>query len=836
MSGHQMHLHLATCREVATNTHYPRCARINSLEDLRQAVAYDHIAPTTKGDRRGEGCFISADCIQLDLDNTHNEGSDTWKTIDDVMDVFPDVEFYAIQSRNYMKPKRKEKRDGTVITYEPREKYHFYFPLSFNVDFEGYEKNILTATGIFPFFDPAAVGQMQPFFGVEHPQGQYIEGNTTLDEFIRNVCVDDVKAALEEFEGVCTNKDVKSRMNQVYAYFGIQTPGGQQGGKLDTARDSLSWVGDVMQRRRIKWLEKWAEQFGVDLGASYSLSEHDAVHPGAVAICVACPWEEEHSEEDQSESATVILVDKSGQLNFLCRHSHDHGWREYRAEIERRAGIEGRSASEISGAYLPEVFSDVGQGKLFADVFGENVAYSPDMKSYLRYDGIVWRADDTRVHGQMQELTRQQLKESGELVMDAKRAELKAEELNNQGEKQQAHERLEKAEKYRKYARQQQNSTRIKNALTEARPQLVIGIRDLDFDPYLLNTPSGVIDLKTGILRAHSYKDYCTRVTGCSANSINKELFADFLDKLTGSDLELQEYLQNVMGMAAAGVILQEGLIIAYGDGGNGKSTFFNLAKMVLGDYAVSVPSEIFVTSANSNKKPAMALLRGARLAIAPELEEGQRLDTGIVKMLCSTDDITAEPKYQNPFTFKPSHTMVLYTNHLPKVGSMDDGIWRRIYPIHFKNKFSGTPGEIKNYAEYLFSKCGGAALTWIVEGAKRFLAAGGKIEEPAAVKEAKQGYRDNSDWLAAFLEECCEIGPGFDVQANKIQKAYKEYCAQTGDYQRNSSDFKTALENAGFKMNRNGAGRFYHGLRVVDNARFEPCIGNTPFDRQKIG
>ena len=128
------------------------------------------------------------------------------------------------------------------------------------------------------------------------------------------------------------------------------------------------------------------------------------------------------------------------------------------------------------------------------------------------------------------------------------------------------------------------------------------------------------------------------------------------MERVTVGDKSLERYLQEVAGMCAVGRVLRENLIIAYGEGGNGKSTLFNLLARVLGDYSGALSAETLTANCRKNKSPEYAELRGKRLIIAAELEEGMRLDTAIVKKLCSTDPILAEKKYKDPFSFTPCH------------------------------------------------------------------------------------------------------------------------------------------------------------------------------------
>ena len=156
--------------------------------------------------------------------------------------------------------------------------------------------------------------------------------------------------------------------------------------------------------------------------------------------------------------------------------------------------------------------------------------------------------------------------------------------------------------------------------------------------------------------------------------------------------------------MAAIGKVYQEHMIIAYGGGANGKSTFWNTIFRVLGTYAGKISADTLTMSCKHNTRPEAAELKGKRLIIASEMEEGVRLNTSMVKQLCSTDEIQAEKKYKDPFHFVPSHTLVLYTNHLPKVGANDDGIWRRLIVIPFNAKITGK-SDIKNYENENFRR-----------------------------------------------------------------------------------------------------------------------------------
>lgn len=480
-----------------------------------------------------------------------------------------------------------------------------------------------------------------------------------------------------------------------------------------------------------------------------------------------------------------------------------YSWEQWKREIDKRASTE------------PSDYTDVGQANMLVSRYGEALKYT-DATGFLAYDGTKWQESETRAQGFSQALTGLQLKEARKRTGEAKKALDAAKASEDADIIKEAKARYDAEMEFLKYVLGRRSSNKIKAALTEAKPRIEISVDDLDGDGFLLNTPGGTVDLRTGEIRPHDAKDYCTKITTIAPDMKNADIFGGFLERVTVGDLDLERYLQEVAGMCAVGKVLRENLIIAYGEGGNGKSTLFNLLAHVLGDYSGMLSAETLTVNCRKNKSPEYAELRGKRLVIAAELEEGVRMDTAALKTLCSTDKIQAEKKYKAPFSFTPSHTVILYTNHLPKIGTSDSGTWSRIIVVPFLANFRGVKGEVKNYAEYLFDHCGGAVLTWIIEGARRFISNGYDIALPECVKQAIEAYRESSDWLSQFLEECCEIGRGYSVKSSELYERYRRYCDCTGEYKRRSDDFKQALIAAGYEYRKTKSGIYAFGLKLT--------------------
>ena len=352
---------------------------------------------------------------------------------------------------------------------------------------------------------------------------------------------------------------------------------------------------------------------------------------------------------------------------------------------------------------------------------------------------------------------------------------------------------------------------------------LEISPRDLDADCFLLCTPAATYDIRKGMDggREHSPDDFITKMTSVSPSNKGTEIWQDCLQLIFCKNQELIDYVQMICGLAAIGKVYVEALIIAYGCGRNGKSTFWNAISRVLGLYSGNISADTLTVGCRRNIKPEMAEVKGKRLLIAAEMQEGARLNDSTVKQLCSTDDVFAEKKYKDPFSFTPCHTLVLYTNHLPKVSASDDGIWRRLIVIPFDAKIEGS-SDIKNYSEYLYNNAGESILAWIIEGAKKVIALDYKIPVPACVQTAIDEYRAQNDWFGHFIEDKCDIGDGLKESSSALYQAYRNYCLDTNEYVRNTADFYFALEAAGYERIVQNRKRFFKGIALkVDDGDF---------------
>lgn len=344
---HTMTIYTANCRQNKKNIFYPHEARITNLNELLEAVSMDNIMSAMKNGQRSKENFLKTDGIYLDLDNTHSEDPETWKALDDIADALPEVEFYYVKSRNYMKVKQKTDKAGNVTNYEAREKYHLYFPLKEEISsYTDAENLMLEVCGLFPFFDFGAAKPAQFFFGVEKPEGGQYDGQYTIDEYVKDnkaELLQQIETNIKDYEsnlesGNYEGGETLKAFHKLCSHFGIKT----QNAEANTPPADLealgdNWLDKMEQEESIKWFLKWAADYNQEIITRYHFGKNSASHPYAEAFGVNCPWCNEHSE-DTGEKQTVVIIDRSAKLSFLCRHnsciSKKRDWKQYRQKVE----------------------------------------------------------------------------------------------------------------------------------------------------------------------------------------------------------------------------------------------------------------------------------------------------------------------------------------------------------------------------------------------------------------------------------------------------------------------------------------------------------------------
>lgn len=333
-----------------------------------------------------------------------------------------------------------------------------------------------------------------------------------------------------------------------------------------------------------------------------------------------------------------------------------------------------------------------------------------------------------------------------------------------------------------KWAKRSLQAGPIKAAvdLAESDPEIVVPARSLDNEPRELCTPDGIVDLESGELRdADPFKDRHTKQTTVAPKAMATPMWNKFLDTVI-VDEERIRYIQDLFGLALIGETLHHVLPLLVGTGANGKSTILEVASGLLGDYVAQMPENFLLDKGHQEHSTEIARLRGARLAIGSETRPDGKFNESRVKMLTGGDTISARLIGKNFFDFKPTHTLFLAMNHLPKVAAGGDGFWRRVRKINFEVTIPADQQD-KLLSQKLVQQEGAGILQWMVEGAQRVLSEG-KIPEPESVLVATNEYRNEEDNIAQFINDCVFINPYMATSAAELYNNYKAWCAKESE------------------------------------------------------
>lgn len=733
----------ANCVGNPANALYLNKAEIENKDDMMTVISRDHVCAEFKNCHRSIDDFLSSDVEVMDCDNDHSDDSKDWITAEKYDELFPDVSYILVPSRNDGKVKGKR---------SARPRHHIYFPHSVIKSADEVSDIKTRLQEYAPFFDDNALDAARFIFGHTPSDIVWHEGSRTIDEF------------LDELD---------------FAEYDQSTQSIAEGSRNST----MSHIAGRLIKR-------------------YGNTEK--AHDIYLEKAQLCSPPLEDSELALIWSSAVKFGKKvQSQVGYVSPEDFNKGY-----------------------SLKPDDYSDIGQAKVLAREYKGELAFT-DSTDYMRYDGTHWAESKQLAVGACEEFLDEQLKEATAAVEKAKKMLLDAgvdkeavmvggkaleKVIDESSEK--AFKEFMMASKYYAFVMKRRDMKFVTSALQAAKPMLLKKITDFDSQEFLLNAPDATYDLQDGSSKAHESEDLITKMTAVSPSTEGMDLWMKALENFFCGDQELIDYVQQIVGLSAIGKVYVEALVIAYGEGSNGKSTFWNTIARVLGTYSGTISADALTVGCKRNVKPEMAELKGKRLVIAAELEEGMRLNTSIVKQLCSTDEVSAEKKYKDPFKYVPTHTLVLYTNHLPRVGANDDGTWRRLIVIPFNAKISGK-GDIKNYSDFLAEKAGGAVLSWIIDGAKKAIKNDYKLKSPKVVQDAINRYRENNDWLSSFIEECCEVNKSYEQKSGEFYQEYRSYCARTGEYTRSTTDFYTGLEIAGFEKKKTKVGAVIRGIRL---------------------
>lgn len=420
------------------------------------------------------------------------------------------------------------------------------------------------------------------------------------------------------------------------------------------------------------------------------------------------------------------------------------------------------------------VQSDLAYARTLCAMFGDELRYVVPWKKWLSWDGTRWAVDDTghawRCAKAVADAT---------ATPDGKPSKIES-----------------------------WNAMKSMLALAGTEPGIAVTPEQMDSDPYLFNVSNGTLDLRTGKLRPHDPADLLSKVAGAAYNPDAKAPeFHAFLEEIQ-PDADVRQFLARLFGHAMLGTVVEHVLAILYGTGANGKSTLSEAISKAFGDYARPVDPGLLVDRGDAHPT-GVASLFGLRLAMTHELDAGRRLAEATVKRLTGGDRIAARRMREDFWEFDPSHSIVMHTNHRPVVKGTDEGIWRRLRLVPFDVVIPADERDV-SLPDKLAAEIDGI-LAWVIDGYQSWAEKG--LCEPAAVTDATEEFRTDSDDLGRFIEERCVQHQFSHAQSSVLFNAWTEWCRQEHVDAGSNKAFSAELLKRGFDKRKSNGVWVWDGL-----------------------
>jgi P4 family phage/plasmid primase-like protien len=447
-------------------------------------------------------------------------------------------------------------------------------------------------------------------------------------------------------------------------------------------------------------------------------------------------------------------------------------------EFDTTAALEGRPDGADAEDAPPPLYSDQWLAQQVIEHQHRNLRFIPQMGKWLVWDSNRWRLDDEllaedRVTRELRAIAGRILRRQGTGAAEQKEAVKIAKDICSAAK------------------------VGAVLGLVKRDRAIAVSVESLDHDPWVLCTPAGLVDLRTGELSAADPDQLCTQQTAVAPVQAPRPLWTAFLAEATGGDEELQLYLQRLCGYILTGTTLEQQLTFIWGDGGNGKSVFLNVLTAVLGDYARIAAMTTFTATRNDRNSSDIASLAGARLVTATETAAGKRWDDQRVKSITGGEPIVARFLYQNEFTFRPKLKLVFSGNYKPELEDVASAMRRRVQMVEFNRKPRVVDRELgdKLVIEYP------AILAWMIEGCKAWQEIG--LKPPASVLGATEEYFEDEDLLGRWLLEHTNREPDGCTETMALYGAWKRWAESVGAYAGSGKRFSAQMAQRGFHRGR---------------------------------
>jgi putative DNA primase/helicase len=353
--------------------------------------------------------------------------------------------------------------------------------------------------------------------------------------------------------------------------------------------------------------------------------------------------------------------------------------------------------------------------------------------------------------------------------------------------------------------------------LAQADPKLVVDASEWDCNQMVINTPGGMIDLRTGEKRLPGL-DYVTQSTrGTPDSKLPCTAWLRFLDDVFMADKPMIQFIQRSLGYCITGDRREQALFFWFGLGANGKSVLIDLIQWLIGTYALKLPAGVLMQSKFERHPTELAQLRGKRLAVSSELDEGSYFAESLIKELTGDERLTARFMRQDFFEFTMTQKHIIVGNYKPRLRGGDPAMARRMLLVPFNAKFEGDKRD-PAMLERLKAE-GPAIMAWIVQGAVDWHRDG--LQVPDIVRNASASYMADHDDVAEWIEECC-LRQGTSTASN-LYASFSRWKQERGEHAQSQQTWGSRIGGLPGVVRRKSSGIWYDGiqLKAIQNRGF---------------
>lgn len=301
--------------------------------------------------------------------------------------------------------------------------------------------------------------------------------------------------------------------------------------------------------------------------------------------------------------------------------------------------------------------------------------------------------------------------------------------------------------------------------------------RDFDQNKWLLPCKNGVIDLRTGVLSPGRQSDMLTRQIDIEYDPrADYQPWHDVIEEISDS-VEVAAFIKRLMGYAITGNTKEQNIFVFVGPGRNGKGIMFSMIGEVMGPYYHEINPGMILEQ-RTEPSPSAASehkysLLAKRIIVGAETNKNKRIDAQAVKSLTGEDKITCRPNFSAEFSFSPTHTLFLHTNHLPTGLTSDFALLQRLLRIEFpfmyvedvdaeKKKHPGQKDRFRKKDPDLKDKLREikpGILRWLVEGCREWQDVG--LSPPQSILDGVDALAKEEDYMGQFIDDCLLHHPG---------------------------------------------------------------------------